>query len=118
MAHDHSHGSGSRRQLAIVFAIVTTIFVFQLIGSVAAGSLVQLTDTGHNAIDLICIGIVLFPATLAHKPAGGQKAWGFRRAEVRTAEAQATLLLGLGVYSLIEGIRRFFVPPEVPGAGL
>lgn len=118
MAHDHSHGSRSRRQLAIVFAIVTTIFVFQLIGSVVTGSLALLIDTGHNAVDLIGIGIALFAATLVHKPASGQKTWGFRRAEVLAAGAQATLLLGLGVYSLIEGIRRFFVPPEVPGPGL
>lgn len=34
------------------------------------------------------------------------------------AGAQATLPLGLGVYSLIEGIRRFFVPPEVLGPEL
>src|SRR5690625_522897 len=107
MAHDHSHGSRSRRQLAIVFAIVTTIFVFQLIGSVVTGSLALLIDTGHNAVDLIGIGIALFAATLVHKPASGQKTWGFRRAEVLAAGAQATLLLGLGVYSLIEGIRRF-----------
>ncbi|KAB1948881.1 cation diffusion facilitator family transporter [Brevibacterium linens] len=118
MAHDHAHGSGSRRQLRIVFGIVATIFVFQLIGSVVTGSLALLIDTGHNAVDLIGIGIALFAASLVSKPTGGQKTWGFRRAEVFAAGAQATLLLGLGVYSLIEGIRRFFVPPEVPGPGL
>ncbi|WP_210603623.1 cation diffusion facilitator family transporter [Brevibacterium oceani] len=118
MAHDHAHSTGSRRRLGAVFAIVFAIFVFQLIGSVVTGSLALLIDTGHNAVDLIGIGIALFAATLVHKPAGGQKTWGFRRAEVLAAGAQATLLLGLGVYSLIEGIRRFFVPPEVPGPGL
>ncbi|UVI35862.1 cation diffusion facilitator family transporter [Brevibacterium spongiae] len=118
MAHDHSHGAGSRRQLSIVFGIVAAIFVFQLFGSVITGSLALLIDTGHNAVDLIGIGIALFAATLVNKPAGGQKTWGFRRAEVLAAGAQATLLLGLGAYSLIEGIRRFFVPPEVPGPGL
>lgn len=118
MTHDHAHGSGSRRRLRIVFSIVATIFVFQLIGSVVTGSLALLIDTGHNAVDLIGIGIALFAASLASKPMGGQKTWGFRRAEVLAAGAQATLLLGLGVYSLIEGIQRFFAPPEVPGPGL
>lgn len=118
MAHDHTHTTGSRRRLGAVFAIVAAIFVFQLIGSIVTGSLALLIDTGHNAVDLIGIGIALFAATLVHKPARGQKTWGFRRAEVLAAGAQATLLLGLGVYSLIEGIRRFFAPPEVPGPGL
>ncbi|MCF2586640.1 cation diffusion facilitator family transporter [Brevibacterium sp. UCMA 11752] len=118
MAHDHSHSSGSRRRLAIVFGIVLVIFVFQVIGSIMTGSLALLIDTGHNSVDLIGIGIALFAATLVRKPPKGQKTWGFRRAEVLAAGAQATLLLGLGVYSLIEGIRRFFVPPEVPGPEL
>lgn len=109
MAHDHSHDSGSRRRLAIVFGIVLVIFVFQVIGSITTGSLALLIDTGHNSVDLIGIGIALFAATLVRKPPKGQKTWGFRRAEVLAAGAQATLLLGLGVYSLIEGIRRFFV---------
>jgi cobalt-zinc-cadmium efflux system protein len=118
MAHDHSHTTGPRRSLATVFAIVAAILVFQLIGSIVTGSLALLIDTGHNAVDLIGLGIALFAATLMHKPAEGQKTWGFRRTEVLAAGVQATLLLGLGIYSLIEGIRRFFVPPEVPGPGL
>ncbi|MGO2863741.1 MAG: cation diffusion facilitator family transporter, partial [Brevibacterium sp.] len=118
MAHDHSHGTGSRRQLAIVFSIVLGIFVFQAIGSIVTGSLALLIDTGHNAVDLIGIGIALFAATLVRRPARGHKTWGFRRAEVLAAGAQATLLLGLGVYSIVEGIRRFFAPPEVPGPEL
>ncbi len=118
MAHDHSHATGSRRRLAAVFVIVAAIFVFQVIGSIWTGSLALLVDTGHNSVDLIGIGIALFAATLVQKPPRGQKTWGFRRAEVLAAGAQATLLLGLGVYSLFEGIRRFLVPPEVPGPGL
>lgn len=118
MAHDHSHSTGSRRRLATVLSIVLGIFVFQLIGSAITGSLALLVDTGHNAVDLIGIGIALFAATLVRRPAKGQKTWGFRRAEVLAAGAQATLLLGLGVYSIVEGIRRFFAPPEVPGPEL
>lgn len=118
MAHDHSHVTGSRRRLAAVFGIVAAILVFQLVGSILTGSLALLVDTGHNAVDLIGIGIALFAATLVNRPAAGQNTWGFKRAEVLAAGAQATLLLGLGVYSVIEGIRRFFVPPEVPGPGL
>lgn len=76
MAHDHSHDSGSRRRLAIVFGIVLVIFVFQVIGSITTGSL-ALIDTGHNSVDLIGIGIALFAATLVRKPPKGQKTWGF-----------------------------------------
>ena len=118
MSHDHSHGAGSRKRLAIVFCIVLVIFAFQVFGSIWTGSLELLVDTGHNSVDLIGLGIALFAATLVARPPKGQKTWGFKRAEVLAAGAQATLLLGLGIYSLIEGVRRFFAPPEVPGPEL
>lgn len=118
MSHDHSHASGSRRRLATVFGIVLVIFVFQVFGSIWTGSLALLIDTGHNSVDLIGLGIALFAATLTLAPPKGQKTWGFKRAEVLAAGAQATMLLGLGIFSIVEGIRRFLVPPEVPGPGL
>lgn len=117
-SHSHSHASSSRKRLAIVFCIVLGIFIFQVFGSIWTGSLALLVDTGHNSVDLIGIGIALFAATLVARPPKGQKTWGFRRAEVLAAGAQATMLLGLGIYSLIEGVRRFFQPPEVPGPEL
>lgn len=118
MSHDHSHDTGSRKRLAVVFCIVLVIFAFQVFGSIWTGSLALLVDTGHNSVDLIGLGIALFAATLVARPPKGQKTWGFKRAEVLAAGAQATLLLGLGIYSLIEGVRRFFAPPEVPGPEL
>lgn len=118
MSHDHSHGTGSRRKLAIVFSIVLCITIFQVIGSIWTGSLALLVDTGHSSVDLIGIGIALFAATLILRPPKGGKTWGFKRAEVLAAGAQATMLLGLGVYSLIQGVQRFMEPPEVPGPEL
>jgi cobalt-zinc-cadmium efflux system protein len=44
-----------------------------------------------------------------------RRTWGFRRAEVLGAGAQAALLLGVGVFVVIEAIRRFSEPPEIPG---
>jgi cobalt-zinc-cadmium efflux system protein len=38
---------------------------------------------------------------------------GYHRAEVLGATAQAAILLAVGVYIFIEGIRRLFEPPEV-----
>src|SRR5699024_12196797 len=42
----------------------------------------------------------------------------FRRIEVIAALGQATLLLVVGTYAAIEGVRRLFEPLEVPGGEL
>src|SRR5699024_9718234 len=57
-------------------------------------------------------------ATLMHKPPTSRRTWGFRRIEVIAALGQASLLLAVGVYAAIEGIRRLVSPPEVPAIEL
>src|SRR5699024_11490879 len=58
--------------------------------------------------------VALIAATLMLKPPTTKRTWGFRRIEVIAALGQATLLLAIGVYAAIEGIRRLVEPPEVP----
>lgn len=52
------------------------------------------------------------------KPANSKRTWGFRRIEVIAALGQSALLLVVGTYAAIEGIRRLFEPPEVPASEL
>ncbi|NRD60094.1 cation transporter, partial [Corallococcus exiguus] len=56
--------------------------------------------------------------TLMLKPANSKRTWGFRRIEVIAALGQSALLLVVGTYAAIEGIRRLFEPPEVPASEL
>lgn len=62
--------------------------------------------------------MALTAATLALRPATSSRTWGFRRAEVLAACAQATILLGVGIYAAVEGIRRLYDPHEVSSTGL
>ncbi|SDQ52073.1 cation diffusion facilitator family transporter [Microbacterium sp. cf332] len=122
--HDHgpsdAAGSGDgapgdfRRRLWIAFGITAAIVVTQAVGSVVTGSLALLTDTAHALTDASGLLVALVAATLMLRPATARRTWGFRRIEVIAALAQAALLLGVGVYAAIEGIRRLFEPPEVP----
>src|SRR5690625_6398607 len=52
------------------------------------------------------------------KPPTARRTWGFRRVEVIAALGQAALLLAIGIYAAIEGIRRLIEPPEVPAMEL
>ena len=50
---------------------------------------------------------------LAVRPATDHRTWGYRRAEVLAAAAQAAVLLAVGGYILVESIRRLITAPEV-----
>ncbi|WP_347757543.1 cation diffusion facilitator family transporter [Agrococcus sp. ProA11] len=127
MGAGHSHGATAgdgqvaadfRIRLGIAFGLTATIVVAQLIGSVVTGSLALLTDTAHAITDASGLLIALIAATLMRRPSTSKRTWGFRRIEVIAALGQATLLLAVGVYAAVEGIRRLFQPPEIPGSEL
>lgn len=107
-----------RRRLWIAFGITATIVVAQAVGSVITGSLALLTDTAHAITDASGLLVALVAATLMLRPATSKRTWGYRRVEVLAALGQATLLLVVGVYAAIEGVRRLFEPPEVPAGEL
>src|SRR5690606_29979681 len=48
-------------------------------------------------------------------PATATRTWGYRRAEVIGAAAQAAILLAVGVFVVIQAVQRLFQPTEVDG---
>jgi cobalt-zinc-cadmium efflux system protein len=112
--HDHTGGvADNRRRLAIVLALTATVLVVEVVGALLTGSLALLADAGHMFTDAAGLVIALIAASLALRPATAQRTWGYRRAEVLGATLQAAVLLAVGAYILIEGVRRLFEPPEV-----
>jgi len=115
--HDHGHsvsaGSGHRRPLAIVLGISSLILVVEVVGALISGSLALLADAGHMLTDVAGLSLALVAAVLAARPASDTRTWGYRRAEVLAAAAQAAVLLAVGGFVLVEGVRRLVSPPEV-----
>lgn len=121
MAKSHDHGathSGNRTRLAIAFGITAGILVAEVVGAILTGSLALLVDAGHMTTDAAGLLVALLASTLALRPATSKRTWGFARAEVLAAVLQAAVLLGVGLFVLIEGIQRLFEPPEIPPTGL
>lgn len=126
MGAGHVHGSASqtgqagdhRVRLWIAFGLTAVIVVAQAVGTVLTGSLALLTDTAHALADASGLLVALIAATLMLRPATSTRTWGFRRIEVLAALGQAALLLVVGVYAAVEGVRRLVEPPEVPAGEL
>ena len=117
-ADDTEHSGDFRAKLWLAFGITAFIVLAQAVGSVVTGSLALLTDTAHAITDASGLLVALVAASLMRRPATSTRTWGFRRIEVIAALGQAALLLAVGVYAAVEGIRRLFNPPEVPAGEL
>lgn len=121
VAESHDHGSShvaNRTRLAIAFGITASILVAEIVGAVLTGSLALIVDAGHMTTDAGGLLVALLASSLALRPATSRRTWGFARAEVLAATLQAAILLGVGLFVLVEGIRRLFEPPEIPATGL
>lgn len=96
-----------------MLGISSLILVVEIIGGLVSGSLALLADAGHMLTDVAGLSLALVAATLASRPATDERTWGYRRAEVLAAAAQAAVLLAVGAFVLVEGTRRLLDPPEV-----
>lgn len=114
---EHDHGAGlaqNRRRLLIAFAISATILLVEIIGAAVTGSLALMVDAAHLLTDVGGLAIGLVAAGLMLRPATDRRTWGYGRAEVIAATAQAAVLSAVGLFVLVEGIRRLVSPPDIP----
>jgi cobalt-zinc-cadmium efflux system protein len=113
----HSHGvtaTGRRRQTLItVLALTTLVAVAEVIGAVITGSLVLFADAAHMAADAAGLGLSLLAAFVASRPATDKRTFGYARAEILAAMANAVLLLAMAAFILYEAIQRLISPSAV-----
>lgn len=124
-AHDHGHTHATasaapdqRRRIGIALAITALILAAQLVGAVVTGSLALLTDTVHMLTDVLGLAVAFVASHLMLRPASARRTWGFRRIEVLAAQAQAGILLAVGVFAAVEALHRLSDPPTIPGGEL
>jgi cobalt-zinc-cadmium efflux system protein len=96
-----------------VLAITSVVLVAEVVGALLSGSLALIADAGHMLSDVAGLSLAWFAATLSRRAPTDQRTWGYRRAEVLAAAGQAAVLLAVGGFVLVEGVRRLFAPPDV-----
>ena len=107
-----------RGRLTVVLGITLAVLVVEVVGAFVSGSLALLADAGHMLTDLGGLTLAYVAAVLARRPATDSRTWGYRRAEVVAAAGQAAVLLAVGGFVIIEGVRRLLAPPEVAPAAM
>ena len=97
-------------------AILSIFFVVELGTALTINSIALLADAGHMLTDLVAMFMGLTAVLLARKGSSSPaRTYGWHRAEVFTAVANAVLLLGVAGFILYEAFERLGDAPDVPG---
>jgi cobalt-zinc-cadmium efflux system protein len=122
MAHDHGphshHGASAETDVApltVALVLIVAFMAVEVVLGVVAHSIALLSDAAHMLIDAAALGLSVWAARLARRPATGRMTFGFRRVEILAAQANAITLLLLGVLIVAESLRRLASPPDVRG---
>lgn len=96
--------------------VLVVFFVIELATALAIGSLALLADAGHMLTDLVALFMGLAAVMMARRGSkSAARTYGWHRAEVFTAVANAVLLLGVAVFILYEAVERLGRAPNIPG---
>lgn len=119
-AHDHGSDlrSAQRRALWIALTINAAYLGVEFVGGIAFNSLALLADAGHMLSDVVGLGIALVAQGLLSKPASARHTFGFQRAEVLGALANAVTLVAVVGWIFLEAAGRLSQPEPVEGTGL
>lgn len=119
--HDHaghSHGvsaDADRSKLTIALVLIVGFMAVEVVVGIIANSLALLSDAAHMLTDASALVLALIAIRLAARPAKGAMTFGWKRAEILSAQFNGATLLVLGILIVIEGVRRLFDPPAVEG---
>ncbi len=108
----HGHG-GERKALATALVLLLGFAAVEVAAGLAAGSIALLADAAHMFSDALALGLALFAAWLAGRPATPERSFGWRRAEVLAALVNAIVLVGLGLVIVWAAVGRLSDPPGV-----
>jgi cobalt-zinc-cadmium efflux system protein len=121
-AHDgHSHGvsaDADRGKLTIALALILGFMAVEVAVGFLSGSLALISDAAHMLTDAAALGVSLWAVHLAARPAVGRMTFGFKRAEILSAQFNGATLLVLGLLIVYEAIRRLVRPPAVAGTAV
>jgi cobalt-zinc-cadmium efflux system protein len=102
----------------VALGINLAMLVAEAVGGVLTGSLAVLADAGHLLSDVGSIGLALFAAALAARPAGGRMTFGYQRSEILAALVNGLLLVAVAIAVAIAAFGRLGDPPAIDGLGV
>ncbi|MFE3291899.1 cation diffusion facilitator family transporter [Rhodococcus sp. NPDC059234] len=129
MGVGHGHGTADAsaagpssariRRMVIALGILLAFLGLEVGVGLTINSLSLLADAGHMLTDVVGMSMGLVALMLARQGSkAAARTFGWHRAEVLTAMANAVLLLAVAAWVMYEAIGRIGDAPEIPGLPL
>jgi cobalt-zinc-cadmium efflux system protein len=127
-SHEHHHGGSHNHgavrgdenfKLLIVAGLIALLFtVLELLFGIFSHSTALIADSGHMFSDSLAILAGIYAHRLARRDPGGSWTYGFKRAEIMSAEFNGLLLIIFGFLTGFESIVRIISPVHVETRGV
>lgn len=112
----HTHGATSGRLLWVSLGLTLTFVGVEAAFGLRAHSLALLSDAGHNASDALALGLAAYAVRLGQRPASPGKTFGYGRAAILTALANAAALVVIALIIFAEAWQAWRHPQPVQGS--
>lgn len=113
--HGHDIGTGRSRALVAALCLNVVIVVGQVVAGFGAHSLGLIADAGHNLVDVAAILLALGAVRLSRRAPTTSRSYGYHRATILAALANAVLIVAVTGWLVVEGITRLDDTPAVNG---
>lgn len=112
--HDthHHHAAATDKRYSIAIALNLGFVLAETVAGFFANSTALLSDAAHNLSDVLGLALAGGAAWLAKQSAGSQRTYGFSKATVLAALANALVLVAVCGGLMWEAVRRFSAPQE------
>jgi len=109
----HAHPAAPSHKLAVALGVSAIVLALEVGGGLASNSLALISDAGHMLTDVLALALAWFASRQAERPANARQTYGFHRAGILAALANAATLIALALFISYEAYRRLFEPEAV-----
>jgi cobalt-zinc-cadmium efflux system protein len=115
--HGHAHAHFERADLPFIIGILLNIafVIAEIAFGILADSMALLTDAAHNVSDVLGLALAWWAASLARKKPTDTRTYGYRKAGILAALANATIILVAVGGIAWEAAVRIADPPATQG---
>jgi len=113
MSQHHHHHDVNGKNLFITIVLNIIITLSQIVGGIFSGSLALLSDAMHNFSDVLALLIAYVANRLAAKENTKAKTFGYKRAEIIATLFNASVLIGIAIFLMIEAFHKFYHPEVI-----
>jgi cobalt-zinc-cadmium efflux system protein len=108
--HSHAHGEPGDKRYTIAIALNLSFVIIEAAAGVYANSTALFSDAAHNLSDVLGLALAGGATWLAQQAASEQRTYGYSKATVLAALANALVLVAVSGGILWEAVLRFLHP--------